>query len=102
MIIAKQCEVARKSLILDGCLKKYNFLDTHLVSTIFLATLPIHSRYKSCDCNKHVNYFLLYSDTDRVEQWANHQPASGKSNQTGAEQRKPERGGLPVSDQGSG
>ena len=46
IILAKQCEVAGKSLILDRCLKKsvslvYNlgdFLDTHLVLTIFLAT----------------------------------------------------------------
>ena len=49
-----------------------------------------------------MNYLLLYSDTDRVKQWANHHPASGESDQTGAEQREPERGGLQVSDQGSG
>ena len=56
IIIAKQCEVARKSSILDACryemgarndsenpfprsaTSENDFLDTHLISTIFLAT----------------------------------------------------------------
>ena len=45
MIIAKQCEVAGKSLILDGCHKKTIFIDTHLVSQFSLQP----------------NTFLLYS-----------------------------------------
>ena len=41
IIIAKQCEVAGTSSILDGCIKKCSkkdFLDVHLISTIFLAS----------------------------------------------------------------
>ena len=38
IIAAKQCDVAGTSSILDGLSQKILFLDTHLISTMFLAT----------------------------------------------------------------